>query len=68
MGLGARGDSHLHAVHSCRGHVERRLDAHAPLKWGQGCILGELMGRKVMFKGGDFLDQCRGVEFEATAG
>eukprot|EP00913_Durusdinium_trenchii_P020285 g19058.t1 len=29
--------------------------------WSAGCILGELMGRKVMFKGGDFLDQIKTI-------
>lgn len=29
--------------------------------WSAGCILGELMGRKVMFKGNDFIDQIHTI-------
>jgi len=29
--------------------------------WSVGCILGELMGRKVMFKGSDFIDQIHTI-------
>merc|ERR1711920_497844 len=29
--------------------------------WSAGCILGELIGRKPMFRGTDFLDQIRSI-------